>query len=137
MFQKILLPIDMSDRHQAALEAVARLAGWSGGEVILLHVIEVIDGMPREEPFYGRLERLARAHLVQLGERLSARGVPVRVDIVFGHRAREIVRHAREAGADLVVFTARPVDPANAGVGLGSLSYAVGIVAPCPVLLVK
>ncbi len=62
MFKKILAPIDLTDKHGPALNAAADLAKQAGGEIVLLHVIEVIAGLPLEEDknFYGRLEQKAR-----------------------------------------------------------------------------
>jgi nucleotide-binding universal stress UspA family protein len=45
MFTKILVPVDLSNRHQQALEAAANLAKQSGAEITLLHIIEVITGL--------------------------------------------------------------------------------------------
>ena len=139
MFKKILLPIDMSDRHQQALDVALELAGRTGGEVVLLHVIEVIAGstMEEERDFYGRLERAARKHLDHLGARLGHRQVPWSAEVLFGNRVPEIARNAREIGADLIVLTSPRPDPNNPVAGWGSLSYRVSLLAPCPVLLVK
>ncbi len=73
MFKKILLPVDLTDKHKPALDAAAKLAGQYGGTVTLLHVVEIIPGLPMEEEgtFYGRLERVARNQLQQLGKRLE------------------------------------------------------------------
>jgi nucleotide-binding universal stress UspA family protein len=138
MFRKLLLPVDLSDRHAAALQVAADLAGPSG-EVTLLHVVELIPGLPQEEErgFYDRLERAAVKHLDRLGTALTQRGVPWRQVVVLGNRAPDLVRHARESGADLIVLTAPPFDPAHPAAGWGSLSHKVGLLAPCPVLLVK
>jgi nucleotide-binding universal stress UspA family protein len=69
MFQRILLPVDLSDRHEAALKAAAELARGSGAEVVLLHVIELIPGLSieGEKPFYARLEWKAREDPQGLG----------------------------------------------------------------------
>ena len=138
MFKKILLPVDLSDKHGRALEVTADLVA-QGGEVELLHVIEVMAGLSLEEEkeFYGRLAKLARRHLGKLGEALQGRNVPWREEVLYGHRVAEVVRHARAAGVDLIVLTAPRFDPDNPGAGWGSLSYQIGILAPCPVLLVK
>jgi len=68
MFRKLLLPVDLSDRHQPALNVAIELAGPTG-EVMLLHVIEVIPGLDLEEDkaFYAHLEKAARIHLERLG----------------------------------------------------------------------
>ena len=57
--------------------------------------------------------------------------------LCFGDRAEEIVRHVGKAGTDLVVLGSHRIDPDWPGAGWGTLSYKVGILAPCPVLLVK
>jgi|SRR5262245_34321042 len=139
MFQKILLPIDLSDRHTRAVETAGQLASRSDGEVVLLHVIEVIPGfsIDEEKTFYGRLEKLAAVHLEKLGSVLKQRHVRWRQEILLGHRGAETVRYARENGFDLIIVTAPPVDPEHIATGWGSLSYKIGFAATCPVLLVK
>jgi nucleotide-binding universal stress UspA family protein len=139
MFQKILLPIDLSDRHARAVETAGQLASRSDGEVVLLHVIEAIPGLgiDEEKTFYGRLEKLAAVHLEKLGSVLKQRQVRWRREILLGNRGAETVRYARENGLDLIIVTAPPVDPEHIATGWGSLSYKIGLAATCPVLLVK
>jgi nucleotide-binding universal stress UspA family protein len=139
MFKKILLPVDLSDRHRRALDVATDLAKQSGGEVTLLHVIEVIAGLSLEEErsFYQRLEKNARNHMARLADHLKHHQIAWRTEIVYGHRGPEVVRQATETGADLIVLTAPRLDPSEPGVGWGSLSYKIGFLAPCPVLLVK
>src|SRR6266851_503449 len=114
MFQKILVPVDLTDRHQPALEIAAKLV-TPGGEVILLHVIEVLPGLPREEEpsFYQRLERKADIYLHRLSDVLQERHVTVRSVVLLGERVPEVLRYAEEQAADLLVLTSHPVDPAK------------------------
>jgi nucleotide-binding universal stress UspA family protein len=139
MFKNILVPLDLTEKHQPALQIAAELARQGGGELTLLHVIEVIPGLSMEEEksFYGRLERAARAHLERFSGGLAAQQVRWHGEILYGSRAREIARYATEKGADLIVLTSPVIDPNNPGPGWGSLSYKVGILSRCPVLLVK
>jgi nucleotide-binding universal stress UspA family protein len=139
VFKKILIPVDLTDVHQPALEIAARLAQENDGEVTLLHVVEVISEVwaAEERGFYTRREQMARDHLARLGHALEARGVPRREEVVFGHRAPEIVRYAGEVGADLIVLKSHRIDLENPSAGWGTVSYKVGILAQCPVLLVK
>ncbi len=139
MFRKIVAPLDLTDRHQKSLETAAELAGAGGAEVVLVHVIELIHGMPPEEEkdFYDRLEETAREHLARWARFLEERKVVVRQEVFFGGRALEVLRFARDSGADLVVLTAPTITPGQPDVGLGSLSYKIGVFSPCPVLLVK
>jgi nucleotide-binding universal stress UspA family protein len=137
MFKKILLPIDLTDRHERSLRVAVELARASGGEVVLLHVVEVIAGLTEEEGFYTRLQRIADKHLGKMRDSLTQQNVPARVEVLVGNRGKEIVRCASVMNIDLVILTAPAIDPDNVPAGLGSLSYKVGIFTPCPVLLVK
>lgn len=139
MFRKVLLPLDLTDKHGPALEAAADLAKPVNGSVELVHVIEVAAGLSLEEEasFYQRLERLARKHLEKWGQQLSQRGIVWRADVIFGARAPEIARAACEQQFDLVVLTAPRPTAESVGAGLASVSYRVSLLALCPVLLVK
>lgn len=139
MFQRILLPIDLSDRHEPALKMAVSLCAPDGGEILLVHVIELISGLSfdEERPFYDRLRQNALEHLEQLGQRLEECGVRWRIDLRLGHRVHQIVESARENTADLIVLTCPRPDLANPLSGLGSLSFRVSLLTPCPVLLVR
>ena len=139
MFKNILLPVDLTDRHQPALATAAELARQGGGDITLLHVVEIIPGLSLDEErvFYHRLERMARAHLERLGEALTRRQVPWHLEVRFGARAPEVARYAREQGSQLVVLTSPQPDQDNPAAGWASLSYKIGVLSPCPVLLVK
>ena len=56
---------------------------------------------------------------------------------MYGNRAQEIVRYAMEAGVDLIVLTSHRIDLQDSSAGWGTVSYKVGILSQCPVLLVK
>jgi nucleotide-binding universal stress UspA family protein len=135
MFQQIVVPVDLTDAHRRALDIAAALAAQSGGQVTVLHVIELIAGLSREEgkDFYDRLEQKARNHVV----RLTASHKGWQAEVIFGNRAVEIVRFAQERGADLIVLTSHRIDPQQGLANFGTLSHKVGILSPCPVLLVK
>jgi nucleotide-binding universal stress UspA family protein len=139
MFKHILLPVDLSDKHQQAMTTAVELAQQAGGQITLLHVIEVIAGLSLEEekPFYRGLEKAARDHLGRLGEHLKSQRITWQAEVRLGHRAPEVVRYAQERGADLIVLTSPPVDPKDPGPGWGSLSYKIGVLSATPVLLVK
>jgi universal stress protein A len=139
LFKKILVPVDLSDTHQQAIEIAARLADESDGQVTLLHVVEVIPGLwvEEERDFYDRIEAAAWDHLSRIGRELEKLHVPRREEIIFGNRAEEIVRYATETGVDLIVLSSHRIDLKNPGAGWGTLSYKIGILSQCPVLLVK
>jgi nucleotide-binding universal stress UspA family protein len=139
MFRKILIPTDLTDRHATTLEIVAGLAGAQGAEVTLLHVIELIHDLPREEEkaFYDRLERKAADHLEGLLAGLRRQQVTSRAAILFGERVPQTLSYAEQHGIDLIVLSSHAVDLTHPGGGWGTMSYQIGIAARCPVLLVK
>ena len=139
MFKKILLPLDLTDRHVPALQLAARLAKQGGGEVTLLHVIELIHGLTREEEptFYGRLERKAAAHLERWAEALAAEQVSVQAEVVFGKRVREVVGYASRAEAEVIVLTSPRLAPERLVAGFGSLSFRISMLSGCPVLFAR
>ena len=139
MFRRVLLPVDLSDRHAPALDLAARLCQPGEGEVTLLHVVETIPGLSVEEerPFYDRLERAARKHLDRLGCQLGGKSVRWHGVVCLGHRVEQVAARARQEQADLVIVTTPPPEPDSARAGLASLSFRIGLVAPCPVLLAR
>lgn len=139
MFKNILVPLDLTDKHGPALASALALAKQSHGAVVLFHVVESIPGLTEqdEKDFYSRLERLAHAHLQKSAAAFMTQGVPCQTKVVLGQRARETADHARKIGVDLIVLTAPPFDPDHPISGWGSMSWKIGLLAPCPVLLVK
>jgi len=137
MFQRVLVPVDLTDRNRRALEAAARLAS-PDGEVTLLHVIETLD-LPFDEleDFYQRLHDRAQAGMDRMTEPLSASEVGVIQRVSYGNRLREILSYAEENETDLIVMSSRRLDPSEAPTGFATLSHQVAILSQVPVLLVK
>ncbi len=138
MFHRILIPLAFNDENEAAIRVGCDLAQREGSEVLLLHVVETIRGIPFEEmrDFYERLERRAETELGAVAERFRALPVEVKSDVVFGARAEQIVSYAQERGADLIVLSSHPASP-DSPASLGTISHRVALFASCPVLLVK
>ena len=87
--------------------------------------------------FYGELEGRASGHLATLASRFEGSGLEVARTVVCGNPAEEIVRFAADRKVDLIVLASHQVDLSQPGRGWGTLSYKIGVLAPCPVLLVK
>jgi nucleotide-binding universal stress UspA family protein len=139
MFKRIILPLDLTDRHEAALQTAVELARANTGEVILLHVVELIAGLgwAEEKEFYLRLERRARDHLAKLGARLTREHIPWQLEVILGNRAIDSAGFAAECKADLIVLTSPPFQPEHPGASLASMTWRIGLIATCPVLLVR
>lgn len=137
-FCHILVPTDLSDRTEKALQLGIRLASREDARVTLIHVIETIHGLSIRElkPFYDRLDRRARKTM-DAWTRAREGGPAVVSTVVLGARAEEIVKYAAANDVDLIVLASHRVNPSIVGRDWGTISYKVGILAQCPVLLVK
>ncbi len=138
MFQKILVPVDLSERGHQALDTVAQLGG-AGADVTLLHVVETIEDVPFEEmeEFYRRLEDRAVEVLDGWVEELEREGYRAGRQVLFGHRLEEILSFASEQEADLILLRSHTVEPNEPVKRWATLSHRVAVLAHCPVLLVK
>ncbi len=139
LFSKILVPVDLSNRSESAIRTAVDLADPDRSVVWLLHVIETIEGADDGElgAFYDELEAQARTRLSGWIDELGATGAKVEPIVSFGHRAREILRHAEEVGCDLIVLSSHRADPELPAGGIGTISHRVALVADCPVLLIR
>jgi len=139
MFQSILVPVDRSQRAAPAVAAAFELASASQGRVTLVHVVEVIKDTTYEEykGFYDTLAEQARAEMGELVEPHDHQGVAWQARVEFGRRVAEILRVQQEEAFDLVVLQSHRLDPKDPTQGWGTISHRVGILANCPVLLVK
>ena len=138
MFERILVPVDLTEKNRSAVETARQLALESEGRVTLLHVIEMLD-LPFEEveEFYRELERKAGDAMGRLAGILEDAGVEHTLQVGYGQRAAEIVEFADEHDFDLIVLTSHRTDLENPAEDWATLSHKVAILAQCPVLLVK
>lgn len=141
MFHKILVPVDFTEKNEAALQAALEIIGnREEAEVYLLHIIETIEHVEFDEmkDFYRELENRSIAKLTLLEERCREGGAGrVFHDLQYGKRADAIVRYAEDREMDLIVLSSHKVDRDHPALGWGTISYRIAIVARCPVLLVK
>jgi nucleotide-binding universal stress UspA family protein len=137
VFGRILVATDLTPATRMSLRTALDLARPDNGVVWLLHVIERIPNLEDRElsAFYERLTQEGHARLIELSHGLGQQfGVDVHCELVIGRAAAEIVRVADERRADLIVLQHHSRHDAAA---LGSVSYKVGILAKCSVLLLK
>ena len=137
MFRRILVPVDFTKRNLRAVKIAARMASPRGAALTLIHVIERVDAGDDAalEGFYRGLEKSART---KMGTLLAAAGkVPTHAEVVYGNRVDEVLRLADENRTDLIVMGSHRVDRRHPGQNWGTISYKIGILARCPVLLVK
>jgi nucleotide-binding universal stress UspA family protein len=138
VFNRILIPVDFTSKNVTALRASRSMVRGSRAQITLLHVIERIAGLATDEvrPFYKKLERAATKKLETWSKRFP-KGIEIRKEILYGNRAREIVRYATDRKMDLIVLSSHKVNPADPVTGWGTTSHKVAILSQCPVLLIK
>lgn len=136
-FHHVLVPTDLTERSEKALELADKLTVSDASRITLMHVIETIEGMRFDElkPFYDRLERKARATMTRFARRVPS--MHVENVLIYGRRAEEIVKFAAANDVDLIVLASHRVTPSTVNRTWGTISYKVGLLARCPVLLVK
>src|SRR5574341_659503 len=159
LFKTILVPYDLTNISDRALEYAANLADLSVGcQIIILHVIPTIPIMqshPRGgrivspssadslKRVYEELEVNASKILNSKKESWRMRNFSISTHIaVADNAAKKIVEYAKRHGVDLIVMNSRSTAPKNRIKGmlwfpLGSVSRNVSEMAPCPVLLIR
>jgi nucleotide-binding universal stress UspA family protein len=142
MFERILVPVDVSEKSLAALRRaveIARQAGRGKAAITLLHVIETIQGIEFAdlEDFYRELETRARRVMDDWCGEVEKDGVQIDRLVLYGRRTAEILRVAEDRGSDLIVVTSHRVGSEHPGGSLGTISHQIGVLAGCSVLLLR
>jgi nucleotide-binding universal stress UspA family protein len=144
--RRITYATDFSAASLAAFPHALDLAAATGAELTILHVLPspvtvFVDGGYVPQEIWDQMDAGQRAHAGQEMDRLVTQavdaGVRATTAIVDGGiPAREIVRGAEEAKADLLVLGTH----GRTGVArlfLGSVAAGVVATASCPVLTVR
>jgi universal stress protein A len=139
MFKHVLVPTDLTEKSTKSLDIALGVYQTGNGRVTLLHVIETIQDDEGEDfqGFYKKLEKRAVKVMDKIVGRYSHEHFSLEARLVYGNRVAEIIKFAEEESVDLIVLSSHPVDPTNLTHGWGTISYKVGILANCPVMLIK
>jgi nucleotide-binding universal stress UspA family protein len=143
----ILVATDFSDAARDAVRHAAAIAGRTGAELIVLHVVQKFmdhsllysDVWPFQKPvrdYYRELERQTEDRLTRLTREIVGEAIPFRVVVTTGSPHRQIVAAIKKEGADMVVISSH----GHSGLAhalLGSTAERVLRKAPCPVLVVR
>ena len=119
MYKRILVPLDGSEKGEAALpyveELVSKLAAVQKVEVTLFQVASslthwVVAGEASAPVSYTEkelelLKKQARGYLNKVGERLKKKGASVKVKVGIGDAADEILKATDKIKADLVAMS--------------------------------
>lgn len=139
MFQHILVPVDLSPKNKQTLEIAVKVASLGAGQVTLFHVIELIVDARFEEfkDFYSQLQQKAQQGMEEMVAPYAESPVKIEQVIVFGNRTEEILKFVQSGKIDLIVMNSHKVNLSDPAQGWGTISYKIGILAECPVMLVK
>ncbi len=143
MVKKILFPTDFSETAAYAWEHAATFAKEFEAEVVLLHVRVPLHSTAEAYLSGEQWERLYQETAKEAAEqmqKLVAEGAlkpdQARIELRTGIAFEQIIKAAREHGADLIVMgTHGRTGLAHAL--LGSVAEKVVRKAPCPVLTVR
>lgn len=143
-FRRIVVPVDFSSHTELAVEYARELAGVFGGEVHLLHVIE----LPTYPDFYVPVSS-SGLNVAELRDQSSRRldrlaaesfgadsNVTSRVHVTVGRTTGEIVDFATDISADLIIIPSHGLSGLERAL-LGSVAEGVMRRAPCSVLTAK
>ena len=135
--QTVVVPVDFSDDSFAALQTARELAG----EPAHVHVVYVVPVLEPAEPgviWHTVDDDSRRRHATDaLKKELDARGLSTdQLFIRFGDPGHEIVRHAEEVDAGLIVVSSHGQTGLKRLL-IGSVADRVVRLAHCPVLVLK
>jgi universal stress protein A len=140
---RILCPTDFSEPSSEGFNVAAELGGQFGAEILLVHVLSEMPALPPDPNFVFRVPEYEQAlhvdaqhRLQKLADELAKKGVKARTVVGHGDAGSEIVRIAREQGADLIV-TATHGSTGLEHILFGSVAERVVRLAHCPVLSVR
>jgi nucleotide-binding universal stress UspA family protein len=139
MFKNILVPTDLSGKSRKALDVAVSLGSEEEGRITLLHVVEIIEGDDQEDfgEFYEKLRARAEKKMADIAGLYESRNWSIDSQILIGKRVNEIVRFAYEHDIDLIILGSHRIDKIEPTDGWATISYRVGILSHCPVLMVK
>jgi len=139
--KRILVPTDFSEPGKSALRYAVAFADQFAAAVDLLHVVEpvppgaLLSYQPVEE-LRASLRRDAAAKIEKLHDEWDDYAFPVNRIVVEGFPFVEILKHAKESKADMIIMGTHG-HGAIAHMFLGSVAEKVVRKAPCPVLTVR
>ena len=161
MYTKIVVPLDGSKTAECVLPHLDVVAkGCGTQEVILMSVTESITGYSeRVQPGYtgntlpprnpvmevplktGKKKQQAERYLARVAKRLRDKGFTVKMEVLIGSPAQEIVIYARENECDLIIMASHGrsgIDRWAHSIGAyGGIADKVLRASSVPVLMIK
>jgi universal stress protein A len=138
-YQRILAAVDLGEHSELVLGRAKAVAGVTGAQLKLMHVVEYVPVEPMGEallPAVSIEEELVAGARARLAELAAATGLGgVERHVIAGTIKSELLRMAREWPADLVVLGSR--ERHGLALIINQTEDAVLHAAPCDVLAVR
>jgi nucleotide-binding universal stress UspA family protein len=137
MFKTIVLGLDGSEHGDRALGVAEELAKEDGGEIVVVHVRELVASRGGAQPVHvdaDDIEAKVRGEV----DAINGRGVKAQLvvgTIALGGPAQVISERAKEANADLIVVGTRGRSPIR-GLFVGGVTQRLLHIAHIPVLAI-
>jgi universal stress protein A len=143
-FNRILCAVDFSETSLEAFRRAAEMARRFASNLYVLHVIEARPVVPSliggdaVGEMAVELEEKATAAVESLvaSSASALEGVPLALEVTAGRASVEILNHARDWPADLIVLGAKGAT-ALEQILIGSTAERMMREAPCSVLIVR
>ncbi len=144
MYQKVLVPLDLSELAECSLNYVKKFAKEATiGEVILFNVVEIDptwDEMVTSidiEAFRDTIKNRAESYLADIKSRLEAEGITVKTVLTEANKpAQAIADYAQQNGVDMIIIASHGYTGLKK-LMFGSVALNVMYLARVPVLLIR
>ncbi len=139
MFKHILVPTDLTDRNRKAMDIAISTAKENSAHITLLHVVETIEETDSQDfqKFFKQLGARAGKQMDKIIAQYASEGITLEKQVLYGRRVYEILNFAANHDIDLIILSSHRLDPENMTEGWGTISFKVGVLSHCPVMLVK
>ncbi|OOG72754.1 universal stress protein [Algoriphagus sp. A40] len=133
---KIIVPLDFSENSYKALEFAISMADKKKGEIILVHVVEIVYDFASQaalalDSMFKDGEKLLKENI----EKYQASGVKMSYEILEGNAAITVARIAEESQANLIVMGTQGASGIKKAL-IGTTTVSLIREANCPVLVV-
>jgi nucleotide-binding universal stress UspA family protein len=143
VMNRILCPIDLSERSIELLQYAAMIQHWYGGDLTLLHVVPTFDAVEAHagdwfDPVTVAYPMLREDVIERIRDAVAAAGISearLHYEAAAGHPAAAILDTALALSADLIVVGTQARSGLD-GVLLGSVADTILRRAPCDVVTV-
>ncbi len=115
ILNRIIVPLDGSERGEAALPYVEEIARVSHGEIVLLHILEKQYHFATAADSYVQIPYTAeemkpikaevQAYLDKVSQRLLAKGLHVRSEMLEGKPAEAIITFSGKTGINMIAIS--------------------------------